>query len=978
MIILGLNYNKELFLSTTSENYKNESKFEAIKIIADKQINGKDLQNYNCDLYISCCDDPSEEYFSDCIPITFQENEDQKYVFETDLGMTSQHTKYSYVGFYIKFSDKNGTIGKTNAVHCSVKHHLDGDIVIDKPTIDLFEKYREEFEKLAGGSQETQRIYFKKNCENWTIPKVYVYNDVDWMALNSVVGGNKISLRAWGWYESPYMIQDDTETNLYYYDIPTGFANIIFFCNPYMTDTYQTSNLCLPPPSLYPNPYYHQSDIGYDGIWGSYSSTGSTIMFWSQPNVTIKYNSEILVPNNPIYGDNKTEVYFLPSNFTEITAILPAEHGYPQTETVLPQREMCYNIPYFYRASANVGVVDVYNNGSTIGEDWKQFAPQYFDRGDIVLYTDIIKRLVTDNEPTENSSRIVDSGHIYNYVQGEMSDIVDKIPDNSIKISKLDCIDEVISKENTGLIPTNIVADEFEKVKAEIDNMESSSNSQRIYFKKNCANWTEPRVYFYNGQQLPYRWEDSPYMTPVENETDLYYYDIPTGAGNKLVFFCDKTDESDLTINYQTSDLTLPSHFYYPELYYEQSDIGYDGIWGDNTNKVFPIFIQNVNDVKLLGSEESLELHKIGGVDTGTSAGGVTYYYVLAPFDFQGLSVQFYRTHGICKDYTTFEKTKICYNTPALYLAKAFDAQNDLKFWDVIFSYRDNLFCDLKTRVDDIDETTANRISDFTKSLNTLRNQTFYKADMAKTHNLFSLLPFTQFQQPYKDVRQFPESGLTVSTNYAHFDCHSDETVIANDYTICIFDNLPVGKKYCISAHNIKGETKNCSLILIDSNPPYGELSLDIEIPNLCFNYDSFKGILCLQLCVPEDIEGLDISFDIELDEGETPNEFISPVVLDNDLKAESVAKRHLSPEVLTLIEESSVGIDGKSAYEMAVDNGFVGTEAEWLESLKGTNGTNGVDGKDYVLTEADKQEIAELSVQAIDTALLTLLGGDE
>ena len=29
----------------------------------------------------------------------------------------------------------------------------------------------------------------------------------------------------------------------------------------------------------------------------------------------------------------------------------------------------------------------------------------------------------------------------------------------------------------------------------------------------------------------------------------------------------------------------------------------------------------------------------------------------------------------------------------------------------------------------------------------------------------------------------------------------------------------------------------------------------------------------------------------------------------------------------------------GKSAYEIAVDNGFVGTEAEWLESLKGQNG---------------------------------------
>ncbi|WP_295218394.1 hypothetical protein [Ruminococcus sp.] len=40
-------------------------------------------------------------------------------------------------------------------------------------------------------------------------------------------------------------------------------------------------------------------------------------------------------------------------------------------------------------------------------------------------------------------------------------------------------------------------------------------------------------------------------------------------------------------------------------------------------------------------------------------------------------------------------------------------------------------------------------------------------------------------------------------------------------------------------------------------------------------------------------------------------------------------------------------GIDGKSAYEIAVANGFIGTESEWLESLQGKDGRDGVDGKD-------------------------------
>ena len=43
----------------------------------------------------------------------------------------------------------------------------------------------------------------------------------------------------------------------------------------------------------------------------------------------------------------------------------------------------------------------------------------------------------------------------------------------------------------------------------------------------------------------------------------------------------------------------------------------------------------------------------------------------------------------------------------------------------------------------------------------------------------------------------------------------------------------------------------------------------------------------------------------------------------------------------------SEKGKDGKSAFEIAVEHGFVGTEAEWLKSLKGVDGKDGVNGKD-------------------------------
>lgn len=42
-----------------------------------------------------------------------------------------------------------------------------------------------------------------------------------------------------------------------------------------------------------------------------------------------------------------------------------------------------------------------------------------------------------------------------------------------------------------------------------------------------------------------------------------------------------------------------------------------------------------------------------------------------------------------------------------------------------------------------------------------------------------------------------------------------------------------------------------------------------------------------------------------------------------------------------------SDGADGKSAYEIAVDNGFEGSEQDWLDSLKGKDGTDGTDGDD-------------------------------
>lgn len=61
--------------------------------------------------------------------------------------------------------------------------------------------------------------------------------------------------------------------------------------------------------------------------------------------------------------------------------------------------------------------------------------------------------------------------------------------------------------------------------------------------------------------------------------------------------------------------------------------------------------------------------------------------------------------------------------------------------------------------------------------------------------------------------------------------------------------------------------------------------------------------------------------------------------------------------------EKNIMGAEGKSAYQTALDNGFVGTEAEWIASLKGEPGG--------AYSEEDKAELMDY----IDTKFTELMG---
>lgn len=69
------------------------------------------------------------------------------------------------------------------------------------------------------------------------------------------------------------------------------------------------------------------------------------------------------------------------------------------------------------------------------------------------------------------------------------------------------------------------------------------------------------------------------------------------------------------------------------------------------------------------------------------------------------------------------------------------------------------------------------------------------------------------------------------------------------------------------------------------------------------------------------------------------------------------------------ILSNGADGIEGKSAYQIAADNGFEGTEQEWIESLKGQKGDSGITPiidpktKHWLIGETDTGVSAEVKI---------------
>ena len=153
-----------------------------------------------------------------------------------------------------------------------------------------------------------------------------------------------------------------------------------------------------------------------------------------------------------------------------------------------------------------------------------------------------------------------------------------------------------------------------------------------------------------------------------------------------------------------------------------------------------------------------------------------------------------------------------------------------------------------------------------------------------------------------------------------------------------------------------KGQ-KGDSYILTDADKT--EIAQKVKLPTKTSELQNDSGYITADDAPPEVYIGSEEPQGNELiwvDNSTTPENInATKAYVDSELAKKQnklTAGENITIENNVISANSITGADGKSAYEIAVENGYTGTEQEWLESLKGDS---------YVLTNDDKQDIADL-----------------
>ena len=243
----------------------------------------------------------------------------------------------------------------------------------------------------------------------------------------------------------------------------------------------------------------------------------------------------------------------------------------------------------------------------------------------------------------------------------------------------------------------------------------------------------------------------------------------------------------------------------------------------------------------------------------------------------------------------------------------------------------------------------------------------------------------------YYDIRRKQSVCLTMYTHENDVDTQVLEVSMLDDG-----EPIELSTDYTYSAAIVNRETK----ALINDN-----ISCELnDSGNVLIPIDNFHTL-----------GAQDLLIELTITDSAGNQVLVTPFPLWIHVNASILDDAQVTPEsqgtVPELLEEAKEQLerveqltDGKSAYEIAVDNGFVGTESQWLNTLKGADGfsptatitqtqsgatvtitdkngtttanlSNGAPGQDYVLTAQDKTGIANIVLSELPTTQGVLYG---
>lgn len=186
-----------------------------------------------------------------------------------------------------------------------------------------------------------------------------------------------------------------------------------------------------------------------------------------------------------------------------------------------------------------------------------------------------------------------------------------------------------------------------------------------------------------------------------------------------------------------------------------------------------------------------------------------------------------------------------------------------------------------------------------------------------------------------------------------------------------IFGSTFRGRKFNFPNRDISGDTFTAKVkgfvittlvseiegVIIDSSVYFSKLNLE-TIPKGKYKIDywaTFQGV-ATELIAIEEFEISSTPCDCE--DSNNPN-FVLEFPTETISYSVEIAVINIGGG-----EGEGSGANGKSAYQVAVDNGFIGSVGEWLVSLKGAQGDKGEKGD--VGAKGDKGEKGDVGLQGI------------